>query len=105
MDDRVDLLQGHSPGVGVADVATNELERRVAPGRQNRGDSAVHQGVQNPNTMAAAQQLLDQQGADVAGSTGDEYVPLHPRLSPSVVRNPNSSIVVSVSGGRYSTCG
>src|ERR1700730_19397096 len=105
MHNCVDVPQCSRSGVRVADVAANELKGRVAPGQQKGRDDAVNQRVKDTHAIAAPQQLVDQQRADIAGAAGYENMLPHRRISPSLVRNPYESIVVSVLRGRYSTCG
>ena len=69
--DLVDALERLGAGLGIADVAADELG---AGGLDALGDVllAVQQRVEHADLAAGLEQLLDGERADVAGATGDQ---------------------------------
>jgi hypothetical protein len=70
VDDLGDVLERAPAGVGVADVAADELEVGAVPHGEERGHRAVEQAVEHANAPARVEELLDEHRADIPGPTG-----------------------------------
>ena len=66
VDDRVDAGDGGGHGLGIADVALDDLQPRM---RRQRGRRAVERA----DLVSAVEQFGHQVGADESGAAGDEH--------------------------------
>ncbi len=71
MDDSLGAIERTGPGAGVADVAADHLDAGLL---LLGGDVllAVQQGVEHTHLTAVLEQLVGEQGADVAAAAGDQ---------------------------------
>ena len=68
--DGIDAVERRRACLRVAHISSEDLHAALAePGRDSL--LVVQQDVEHANLVAGGKQLLDGQGADVAGSTGD----------------------------------
>ena len=67
MEDGVDAVDGGRDGVGVADVALDDLQPRMGGQRRRRAVEGAH-------LVASLEQLGHQVGPDEAGAAGDQHM-------------------------------
>ena len=73
MDDRIHLPHCFREDMDVPEVPREQFETRQQGQIEDRFP-AEHQPIENPNSVAAGEQLSHQDAADVAGSTDDQDV-------------------------------
>ena len=74
VDDRVAARGGALDGVGIGDVADDEL---VLDALEVRGIACVGELVEHDDVVALAARAADEVRADEAGATGDEHAHRH----------------------------